>query len=299
MKQTNRIKHLYKRLMSAKHSYNELLSYFEKMNVSIGLRQLQRDIKDLELFLVKDERLIKSRTKGNVLELQVIKQDSTKDQLHIVKSGFKTPVNHKEFDERLKFFTDAITQNLPIRIHKLKNDATSFNAEFKDISFSLFPLQIIYHHSDYYLGCYITKTNEYAIFEINQLVNYKLSKKSNKYDYNKLLLGFNTYAKGLFGVTKNVDDNIYRIKLEFSSVTGAYVENFVWHHSQKIKRQDNKVIMTLRCGINRELLRWIFSWMYNVRIIEPPELKVYYNRTLKEIQQINYNIPLVYRNIFG
>lgn len=99
-------------------------------------------------------------------------------------------------------------------------------------------------------------------------------------------------------MTKNIDDNIYKIKLEFSSVTGSYIETFVWHHSQKLKRKDNSIIMTLKCGINRELVGWISIWMFNVRVLEPPELQDYYNKTIKEIQQVNKKDMLLYRNIF-
>jgi hypothetical protein len=38
--------------------------------------------------------------------------------------------------------------------------------------------------------------------------------------------------------------------------------------------------------------------MYNVRIVEPPELQDYYSRTIKEIQQINTDKSLLYKNIF-
>lgn len=299
MKQTNRIKHLYTCLTTTKYTYNDLLIYFKKMNIIISLRQLQRDLKDLEFFIGKDERLVKSRTFGNAVEFQIIKQTRPESGISIENSVFKTFTNKKNIDSKLTFFNDAIIERKLLKVFELKIDATSFNSEFKDTSFTLLPLKIIYHHNDYYLACYLIKSKTYAIFEINQLKKYTLGRKSTAYNYDKLLFGFSNYAKSLFGVTKNVDDKIYRIKLEFSSLTGTYVESFVWHHSQKFKHQNNKVIMTLKCGINRELLRWIFGWMYNVRIIEPPELKEYYNRALKEIQQINKNKPLVYRNIFN
>ena len=57
--------------------------------------------------------------------------------------------------------------------------------------------------------------------------------------------------------------------------------------------------MRLECGINRELLGWLFQWMYNIKIIEPPLLKDYYYKTLQEIMNVNQTKnPLVYKNIF-
>lgn len=298
MKQSQRIKYLYDLLRSSKQTYETLLNAFTKNNVTIGLRQLQRDIKDLELFINKNERLVKNRSKGKIIELEIKKRKTVNSPSFEEPSIFKTPIDKKNTEAKVAFFNNAILNRIPISIHKIENDVTSFNAEFEDITFTLFPLKIIYHNSNYYLGCYIKKKNEFGIFEINQLVKYQTYRRSKQFDYDKLLLSFNTYAKTLFGVTKNIDNNIYNIKLEFSSITGTYIETFLWHHSQKIKKEKNTIIMTLKCGINRELLSWIFMWMYNVRIVEPPELIDYYNRAIMEMQQVYKKDILFYRNIF-
>ena len=298
MKQIRRIKYLYDLLRNSKCTYEILLETFKKKRVTIGLRQLQRDIKDLELFLNKDERLIKNRVKGKILELEIKQQKNFNSLSFVETSIFKTPIDKKSLEIKTAFFNEAILKKIPIRIDNISNDTTSFNAEFKDTSFTLFPLKIIYHNFDYYIGCYIPKTKKFEIFEIKQLVKYRTLRKSKQYDNDKLLMRYNAYAKTLFGVTKNIDDNIYKIKLQFSSITGSYIEIFNWHHSQKFNKKDNTIIMTLECGINRELVGWIFSWMYNVKIIEPPELKAYYNKAIKEIRQINKKDMLLYRNIF-
>lgn len=57
--------------------------------------------------------------------------------------------------------------------------------------------------------------------------------------------------------------------------------------------------MTIKCGINRELLGWLFQWMYNVRILEPAILQKYHDKTLDEmIVNRKSKKSLVYRNIF-
>lgn len=74
MKQTQRIKHIYNSLIVSKLSYSHLLKYFEEKNIALGLRQLQRDIKELESLLGFDEELIKTRGLNKVLELQIKKR---------------------------------------------------------------------------------------------------------------------------------------------------------------------------------------------------------------------------------
>jgi hypothetical protein len=73
-----------------------------------------------------------------------------------------------------------------------------------------------------------------------------------------------------------------------------------WHSSQSFKEQNGKIIMYLHCGINRELIGWLYMWMYNVRVVEPQILKDYYTKALKKITQVNNEVqPLVYQNVFN
>ena len=57
--------------------------------------------------------------------------------------------------------------------------------------------------------------------------------------------------------------------------------------------------MKMHCGINRELVGWIFRWMSNVKIIGPKKLKDLYLQQLNIINK-NYsnNASLNYSNIF-
>ena len=48
-------------LKIASQTYNQLIVFLKKENTTIGLRQLQRDIIDLELFLTPAEYLLKNR----------------------------------------------------------------------------------------------------------------------------------------------------------------------------------------------------------------------------------------------
>ena len=58
--------------------------------------------------------------------------------------------------------------------------------------------------------------------------------------------------------------------------------------------------MTMRCGINRELGGWIFQWMNNVKIIEPPELIALYQDIVNKINANNQkNAKLQSVNLFN
>jgi predicted DNA-binding transcriptional regulator YafY len=99
--------------------------------------------------------------------------------------------------------------------------------------------------------------------------------------------------KHRFGVSKNIDDKIYTIKLQFSESTGNFVQKLFWHPTQKITKHKKNFILEMECGINRELVGWIFQWMHNIKILEPPELIDIYQQTLKEIEA-NKNVKSLF-----
>jgi hypothetical protein len=47
------------------------------------------------------------------------------------------------------------------------------------------------------------------------------------------------------------------------------MKNHHWHATQKFPKKNGNTLMYLECGINRELLGWLFQWMYNIRVVEP------------------------------
>ena len=102
-----------------------------------------------------------------------------------------------------------------------------------------------------------------------------------------------------FGVSDNIDDKIYDIEIEFSSETGEYLKHFHWHPTQKFKPTNTGYIFTMECGINRELVGWVFQFMNNVRILQPEKLRVLYLQQVNRILEVNTtNVSLRYTNIF-
>lgn len=95
------------------------------------------------------------------------------------------------------------------------------------------------------------------------------------------------------------NSNIYTIQIKISNVLSEFIQNHTWHHSQQFEKKKGKILLTLTCGINRELLGWLLQWMYNIKIIEPKIIRTYYERTIKEILAVHdAKKSLVYKNIF-
>lgn len=301
MKQTERLHFIIETLREGSQTIHELKQLIEERSAPISVRQIQRDLNEIDKFLPRDEKLISYRR--NYLKYYKIEKNTDYNSIHkmddaIIETNFYEQKLSKVDTEKLEIIKNAIEGSKSIIVSNLINDETGDNYNFTTTNISFIPLKIIYHRNSLYVGGYNNKKNIVQIFGINQLQNITLSKAyKNKTELSDVL---QTELMARFGVSKNIDSHVYDIKIEMSSVLAGFIKNHFWHHSQKYTKRNNNLILNLKCGINREMLGWLFQWMYNIRVIEPPILKEYYEKTLHEIQKnVTSKYPLVYKNIFG
>ena len=301
MKQTERLHFIIETLREGPQTIHELKQLIEERSAPISVRQIQRDLNEIDKFLPREEKLISYRR--NYLKYYKIEKNTDYNSIHkmddaIIETNFYEQKLSNGDTEKLEIIKNAIEGSKSIIISNLINDETGDNYNFTTTNISFIPLKIIYHRNSLYVGGYNNKKNIVQIFGINQLQNITLSKAyKNKTELSDVL---QTELMARFGVSKNIDSHVYDIKIEISSVLAGFIKNHFWHHSQKYTKRNNNLILNLKCGINREMLGWLFQWMYNIRVIEPPILKEYYEKTLHEIQKnVTSKYPLVYKNIFG
>ncbi len=296
MKKSKRISIILNHLKESKLTANELHNIFKDKSINISLRQLQRDINELENFLDRSEILNKVKSDKKIFYFISKNSKLTVDKLNIIDTFFYFPIEN-DFNKNLMLFDTAINQKSAVMISSIKNDLTSDNSNFEFEPFILYPISIINHRNLKYIGGWNPQKKQIQIFGINQISEFSIEDK--KFKLNKIKQKFHEELDKRFGVTKNIDENVYEIKIEISKVLGNFIKSHYWHKTQKIQVKDNKTFLFLKCGINRELLGWLFQWMYNIRVIEPKILKDYYEKTIKEIQNNSVSkTPLVYRNIF-
>jgi WYL domain len=300
MKQTDRIRFIIDNLKINSFTIHDLKEKIEANFSSISIRQIQRDLLDVEKFLNEDEIINTFRL--NYLKFYKIDTRSA-IKLNYINDGtiIETNFYHQNLInnniENLELLKQAIKGFKSIIISNLINDETGDNYDFTSTNIFFIPLKIINHRNAHYVGGLNIKKKIIQIFGINQLNKISISKTYNfQFDLHDKL---QNQLNGRFGISKNIDSNIYDIKIEVSSVLAGFIKNHYWHHSQKFTKRSNNLILHLKCGINRELIGWLFQWMYNIRIIEPQILKDYYDKTIYEIQSnlVSRN-PLVYKNIF-
>jgi hypothetical protein len=305
MSQINRIELLYSFLKQKKGNYTEIIKYFQTQDITIGIRQLQRDFKKLPVILKPNDKLIKNRNSEKIVFFKIISKTKQNRKVNtnsefINNSHFFELINQNKIETQLELLEKALVNNLIIKIKKLKNDITGDNYSFDKHDIHFIPIKIIKHRGSYYIGGYNTKEKLYQIFDIAQLKDIFITDISFAFEKQIHVKKFEEELSTRFGVTKNFNSVLYKIVIDFTSITGNFIKEHHWHHTQKFRKKGNIITMEINCGINRELVGWLFYWMYNCKIIEPKTLKDLYNNTIEEIVKINTNkFPFVYKNKFS
>ena len=306
MTQLKRIAHIYEILQQQTLDLQELLTALKLQQCLISLRQLQRDMKLVPMLLKENEKIEIYRNYKRIKSFRILQLEVLQPLKPIKRVAKRGVVTTKFFESNtvfdiqttLNLWSKFINNKLIIIISDLQYDSTGDNFRFTQRKIHFAPLQVLFHQGTYYVAGYNVNKRIIQIFELEQIKNYEPS----GFEEHNIMLPKLLAAelKKRFGVSKNTDDSTYDICLEFSAITGQFIMRHFWHSSQRFKEQNGKIIMYLHCGINRELIGWLFMWMYNVRVVEPPILKDYYTKALKKITQVNNEVqPLVYQNVFN
>lgn len=297
-----RLSFIVKIIKENEYTSEQLMMILSEKGFSVSQRQLQRDLKSLQDIVPHDEEL-----KSYFLEGKKYFYIKKSLEPNLKPIGFdsvyteSTRFYHQNLDVKkvkaLEGIETAIYQRKTLEIELVKDDETGHNLDLDASKLIVCPVKLILHRASYYLACMNCKTKTVEVYGIRQLVQINLSKSFS--DFKNMKNAVDQELNKRFGVTKNIDDQVYDIEIEFTSATGRFIEDHHWHSSQKITKTNGTYLMTMHCGINRELMGWLFLWMYNVRIIRPKILKSLYKQTLQECEStLKEQTPFVYRNIF-
>jgi predicted DNA-binding transcriptional regulator YafY len=301
MKQLERLVFLIESLKAKPCTTHELLAQLSEQKSNSSIRQLQRDFKDIALLLSNNETLKtfrKDKLKYFFIEISESDFTSANESKTYRNTNFYVQSKSKHIDFNLNAIENAIKESKSIVISEIKNDETGDNNNFETKNIFFQPIQILIHRDSYYVGGYNIVKKCIQIFGINQIEKVALSNQCELLAERSKM--FDEELNKRFGVTKNINEHTYKIALEVSSVLAGFIKNHHWHATQKFSKKNGNTIMHLECGINRELLGWLFQWMYNIRVVEPEILKLYYEKTINEIQNNNKSkATLVYRNLFN
>lgn len=304
--------HKYDIQVSGRTLYRDLLTLEtsltlpdEKLVVSIGEKnrkiwklEYENDEQKLTSFDVNSYMLFR-----NFLPLPII--DSRKSSLHKIVRLFYRQFSSSDFEKytsvsqdqiRCTHFGEArsfgdyhkmlddciwsIQNRREIELREIKSHYTSATSGVQ-LPLRFLPVQLLYHRGTVQLSGFLKQDDSVFIIAMDQIRTYKLT--NEQFDTANLLPRLEKELDCRFGIMRNLNDEIYDIVLEFAEFTGNYIESQRWHSNQKFERLENgNHLMRFRCGINRELIGWIFSWSVHVKIHEPAILRELVREKYKE-----------------
>ena len=81
-----------------------------------------------------------------------------------------------------------------------------------------------------------------------------------------------TYARAAFGIVGGEEP--IKVRLLFEPELAVYITERQWHPSQVFRtRQDGRVEMRMETTGRKELVRWVLSWMPDVKVLAPQSLR--------------------------
>lgn len=81
-----------------------------------------------------------------------------------------------------------------------------------------------------------------------------------------------SYARQAFGIVGG--DQLIKVRLLFELKLAVYITERQWHASQEFRaRRDGRVEMRLETTGRKELVRWVLSWMPDVKVLSPKSLR--------------------------
>ncbi len=273
---------------------------------SMGLNLTQNDIATFQIIRSASPRGLNigraaSMNKFRFVYKDLIKTNKAFYSFMLEDQNIRTNFYESLYDQNYNKVVDdmiwAIANFKTIFIQKLSGDATSA-AHLVNAPFRFKPLYFIFHRGNHFLAGFTEADNIFLVLDISKIENVELTQKT--FSYKKLLQAGKSELDKRFGVTNNIDNLTYKIKLEFTDTTGEFVKHYFWHTSQQMTLlKSGNWLLEMECGINRELLGWIFQWMGNVRIQSPKKLVDLYLQHLK-VMNLNYEkgIQFKYKNNF-
>jgi predicted DNA-binding transcriptional regulator YafY len=130
------------------------------------------------------------------------------------------------------------------------------------------PYRIWFFKGSFYVVGFCHLRQDVRIFSVDRMKQVVLTEKrfTVRTDFD-----FDAFMQSGFGVAGGVPE---KVRIEFDENIARYIEDKVWHTSQKVRRGDNgSVVFEARVALTPELTSWILNWGSHARVLEPEALR--------------------------
>lgn len=161
--------------------------------------------------------------------------------------------------------------------NKLSMRYRTFSGEEK--TYEIAPVHLLAYHGNWYALAFRRGDTEPVTFALSRIRSVKGSTKPD--DWSPPGFDAQAYAGTAFGISRG--DRILNVHVRVSPKIASYMEERVWHPSQKMaRRKDGWLDIRLETRGWKELVRWILSWQPDMKVISPISLRDRVREKLKD-----------------
>jgi len=135
--------------------------------------------------------------------------------------------------------------------------------------YELHPLHLLAYHGNWYVLAHNPAKGRVETFALSRFRRIEGSGETFQRP-----VGFDprTHAEEAFGITGG--EKPMKVRLLFEPKLAVYISERQWHPSQALKRcRDGRVELRLETTGRKELVRWVLSWMPDLRVLAPKSLR--------------------------
>ena len=135
--------------------------------------------------------------------------------------------------------------------------------------YTLQPYHLLAYHGNWYVFAWNTAKDRVATFALSR---FRRTEPTGSRFTPPTDIDPKTYAKNAFGITGG--EKPIKVRLLFEQKLAVYITERQWHPSQEFHlRRDGRVLMRFETTGPKQVIRWILSWMPDVKVLGPKSLR--------------------------
>jgi proteasome accessory factor B len=135
--------------------------------------------------------------------------------------------------------------------------------------YELHPYHLLAYHGNWYLMARNVEKERVATFALSR---FRQIAATGKTFTRPAEFSPETYARQAFGIVGG--EKPIKVRLLFEAKLAVYITERQWHPSQEFRtRPDGRVELRLETTGRKELVRWVLSWMPDVKVLVPKSLR--------------------------
>ena len=135
--------------------------------------------------------------------------------------------------------------------------------------YELHPYHLLAYHGNWYLMAWNVEKDRIATFALSR---FRRVAATGQAFTRPAEFSPETYARQAFGIVGGEEP--IKVRLLFGPKLAVYITERQWHPSQEFRaRPEGRVEMRLETTGRKELVRWILSWMPDVKVLAPKSLR--------------------------